>query len=200
MNSPLIHTESGVAAVNSSERWSSLVWQVAQQNEAALEQLYEETKGIIFGCALRILDDGSAAEEVTLDVYLKVWNQAHTFRLERGSVLTWMVVMTRSKALDYLRRESSRRSEWVEVEDLMASSDHSPDSAAEAQLLCHKVRAVLAEMPEEQSTALEMAFLEGLTHSEIAAKLNEPLGTVKTRIRAALMTLRQRLKGAGRDD
>jgi RNA polymerase sigma-70 factor (ECF subfamily) len=180
-------------AVISPERWSDLVCQIADRNEAALEQLYEETKGIIFGCALRILGDGGAAEEVTLDVYLKVWNQADTFRLERGSALTWMVVMTRSKALDYLRRESSRRSEWVEVEDLMASRDHSPDSAAEAQLLAHKVKAMLAQMPEAQRTALEMAFFDGLTHSEIAQKLNEPLGTVKTRIRSALMTLRRSL-------
>ena len=94
-------------------------------------------------------------------MYLKVWNQAHTFRLERGSVLTWMVVMTRSKALDYLRRESSRRSEWVEVEDLMASRDHSPDSAAEAQLLCHKVRAVLAEMPRSKAQRSKWHFLRG---------------------------------------
>lgn len=148
---------------------------------------------------MRILRDSAAAEEITLDVYLKVWNQADTFRLERGSVLTWMVAMTRSKALDHLRRESSRKTEWIEVDDLVASNDDSPDSMAEAERLRRKVKAVLGEMPAAQRTALEMAFFDGLTHSEIARKLNEPLGTVKTRIRTALITLRRSLKGIGQN-
>lgn len=182
------------------ERWSDLIGRIAGRDESALEKLYDETKDVVFGCAVRILHDHAAAEEVCLDVYMKVWNQAQTFSLDRGSVLTWLVVMVRSKALDRLRREAVRRTEWMELDLVTAPGDRSPDSLAEIEMIRPRVQAILMALPDAQRIALELAFFEGMTHSEIAEKLKEPMGTIKTRVRAALAALRKGLKGAAPND
>jgi RNA polymerase sigma-70 factor (ECF subfamily) len=134
-----------------------------------------------------VLGDSGAAEDVLQDVFMQLWKNPGAFDSSRGSLGAWLAVITRNRAIDALRK---RRPE-SDIEDVIISVE--PDMAGEAERVQvrEKVRATLSGMPDGQRKALELAYYEGLTHSEIAAKTGEPLGTIKTRIRAGLLTLRK---------
>jgi RNA polymerase sigma-70 factor, ECF subfamily len=178
------------------ERWSSLMVRIADRDEEAFEKLYAETSAAVFGFALRILGDHAEAEEVTLDVFLKAWEQAARFSPDRGSVLTWLMVITRSRALDRIRYKSVRLPHWLALDEvqLAAQPGTGPDSMAELGLVTAKVTRVLAGLPETHRTAVEMALYEGMSHSEIAERLNQPIGTVKSRIRSAMTKIRNEVR------
>ena len=141
----------------------------------------------MYAVALRVLADTGAAEDVLQEVFLQLWRNPTAFDVNRGSLGAWLAVITRNRAIDSLRK---RRPE-SDIEDVNVSVQ--PDLAVEADRgrALEKVRGVLGSMPTAQRNALEMAFFEGLTHTEIAGKTGEPLGTIKTRIRSGLLAIRK---------
>jgi RNA polymerase sigma-70 factor (ECF subfamily) len=156
-------------------------------DQSALAELYDRYSSVVYAVALRVFGDAGAAEDVLQEVFLQLWRNPNSFDAARGSLGAWLAVITRNRAIDSLRR---RRPE-TDIEDVIVSV--APDLAAEADRAraAEKVRGVLGTMPQAQRTALEMAYFEGMSHSEIADKTGEPLGTIKTRIRAGLMILRK---------
>jgi RNA polymerase sigma-70 factor (ECF subfamily) len=175
--------------------WNECLEQVAEGDSQALGRLYDGTHALVYGLALRILGDVADAEEVTLDVYTQVWKTARNFDPRRGSVSAWLVMLARSRAIDRLRAASKRRQReetYAEIPDHPAPTV-SPEEASLLGQQRQRVRAALATLTPEQRQAIEMAFFSGLSHSELAAKLGQPLGTVKTRIRLGMMKLRELL-------
>jgi RNA polymerase sigma-70 factor (ECF subfamily) len=167
---------------------------LAAGESEALKALYGKYGALVFGIALRIVGDGSAAEEVAQDVFLSAWNGAATYRPEKGAVATWLGRIARNRALDALRSAKARgalaRDDWSEVED---DRTLAPEEAMENESRAVEVRAAVSELPEAQRVALSLAFFRGRSHSEIAAELGLPLGTVKSRIRDAMRVLREKL-------
>ena len=153
----------------------------------AMTQLYERYSPIVYSVALRVLGDTGAAEDILQEVFMRLWRSPDTFDATRGSLPGWLAVITRNRAIDSLRK---RRPE-AEITDVVVSIEPDLAGAAEWSRTLEKIRATLGGMPLPQRSALEMAFFEGLTHTEIAEKTGEPLGTIKTRIRAGLLTLRK---------
>jgi len=156
-------------------------------DQGALAELYDRYSSVVYAVALRVLGDTGAAEDVLQEVFLQLWRNPGAFDAARGSLGSWLAVITRNRAIDLLRR---RRPE-TDIEDVIVSV--APDLAAEADRsrAAAKVRGVMAAMAQPQRVALEMAYFEGMSHSEIASKTGEPLGTIKTRIRAGLIALRK---------
>jgi RNA polymerase sigma factor (sigma-70 family) len=164
------------------------------QDQKALAALYEMTIGRVYGLALRIARNEAAAEEIAEDVYLQVWKSAASYSQERGHPLAWMMVITRSRALDYLRRADIAVSH-PEPETLVsyADSGDDPQDLLLALQSGQALHAAIAKLPAVQRQLLALAFFQGLSHSEIAAHARLPLGTVKTHLRQALLALRSRL-------
>lgn len=175
-----------------------LIRKIAAGNETAFELFYERYKGLVYSLSLRMLDDRGTAEEVTLDAFNKIWNQAADFRPDRAAVKTWLISIARNRAIDVLRMRSGRwdqnPTQWAdgELETLPDSSD--PEQEVTKLDMRHKVQAAIAELPEEQRDVLSLAYFKGLSHSQIATALNQPLGTVKGRIRTAMLHLQKRFK------
>ena len=168
---------------------------MAGGDEAALSELYNRYRLILFGLLLRILHSRAEAEDCLQEVFLQVWRQAAAFDEARGRPFTWLVTMARSRAIDRLRALSSRdrtaqdaaRATVEETSDAVTDAIRSEQAAV--------VRKALDALPAEQRRVLELAYFDGLTQSEIAARLNQPLGTIKTRTRTAMMKLRELLGG-----
>ena len=161
------------------------------RDEGALAVLYDRYAGIISSVLRRILRDDQAAEEILQDIFFQLWNTASRFDSSRGSLPAWLVVIARNRAISRLRRHNPAAGEAL-LEG-MAVSPFNLESFAARQQLVERVKASLENLPKEQRAAVELAFFEGLTHSEIAARTGDPLGTVKTRLRSALETLRRTL-------
>lgn len=166
---------------------------VAGGDEAALEQLYDRYRLILFGLLLRILHSRAEAEDCLQEVFMQVWRQAAAFDEARGRPFTWLVTVARSRAIDRLRSLSSRdrTAQGAAREVVEETSDAVTDAIRSEQ--SQVVRRALDELNEEQRRVLELAYFEGLTQSEIAALLGQPLGTVKTRTRSGMMKLRELL-------
>lgn len=149
--------------------------------------LYDRYSSIVYAVALRVLCDTAAAEDVMQEVFMRLWRSPGTFDSSRGSLGPWLAVIARNRAIDGLRK----RHPETDIGDVVVSVE--PDLAGEAERAraMEKVRSALGAMPSAQRNALEMAYFEGLTHTEIAVKTGEPLGTIKTRIRAGLAALRK---------
>src|SRR5437762_8462018 len=177
---------SSVEAKGSSAEFS-LVAAIRAGDGNAMAQLYDRYSGIVYSVAIRVLGDTGAAEDVLQEVFIQLWRNPLAFNASRGNLGAWLAVIARNRAIDALRK---RRPE-TDVTDIVVSVE--PDLAGDAERAraMEKVRGALGSMPAAQRSALEMAYFEGLTHTEIAAKTGEPLGTVKTRIRAGLMALRK---------
>jgi RNA polymerase sigma-70 factor, ECF subfamily len=176
--------------------WAALISQMAGGDEAALGTFYDTTSRLTFGLILRILGDRSAAEEVLIDVYTQVWRQAAAYDRSRGTPLAWLTTIARSRALDRLRagwQEQQRRQPLDELQD-MAAHSASPEDAAATSEHQRLVRSALAALSPEQRQVIELAYYSGMSHSEIAAHLNQPLGTVKTRTRLGMLKLREALR------
>jgi RNA polymerase sigma-70 factor (ECF subfamily) len=166
---------------------TALVSAIRAGDQNAMAALYDRYSSIVYSVALRVLGDTGAAEDVQQDVFMQLWRNPGTFDASRGNLGAWLAVIARNRAIDAIRK----RKPEDDVEDVVLSVV--PDMAAEADRarIAVKVREVLAALPAAQRAALEMAYYEGLTHTEIAAKTGEPLGTIKTRIRAGLIALRK---------
>jgi RNA polymerase sigma-70 factor, ECF subfamily len=171
---------------------------MAAGEESALGELYDRLGGLLFSLAHRILRNPREAEEIVQDVFVSAWRNARTFDPARASATTWLTVMTRNKAIDRLRSLRRRLPESpAEPENFPEPRDESADPALTAQTHDRRTRiaATLSELPPNQRQAVELAFFEGLTHPEIASRLGETMGTVKSRIRLGLDRLRQKMKG-----
>lgn len=168
---------------------------IALGDEGALGQLYDRYRLILFGLVMRILHSRAEAEDCLQDVFLQVWRQASEFDEARGRPFTWLVTLARSRAIDRLRALSSRDRTAHEAarEVVEETSDAVEDAIRSEQSAV--VRQALAALPAEQRLVLEMAYFEGLTQSEIAERLGQPLGTVKTRTRSGMTKLRELLRG-----
>lgn len=175
----------------------ALLQHIASGDPEAFRRFYDRYASLAFTFALRLLGSRSEAEDLLQEVFLQVWRQAQSYSPERGSPEAWLITMTRSRAIDKLR--SLRRREMSplapdeppRVEGGRPAEP--PTQGSEAKLT---VQGVLTKLPETQRIVLELAYFDGLTQSEIAARLGEPLGTVKTRMRAGLERLRGFLEAA----
>ncbi len=167
-------------------RAGALLRRLAAGDQTALGEFYDLYAPLVNGLALRIVRDTADAEDVVQEVFVQVWRQASRYDEARGTPEAWLCTVARSRALDRVRRRSSRREDSEEKAPVPTAVPPNEDRLA--------VRAVLQELSPAQRTALELAYYEGLTQTEIAARLGEPLGTVKTRIRTALLRLRERLQ------
>lgn len=173
---------------------AALVSSVARGDEAALAHLYDRTSRVVYGLALRVLDDPSTAEDITLEVYMQVWRTAESYDGGRGTVLAWLVTLARSRAIDWLRARRSRgQGMEFPLDDVSGLYDPLPDpeaatvEAARARL----VRDAMAELSPDQRRMIQLAYFSGMSHSEIAERTQLPLGTVKTRIRLGMSRLRE---------
>jgi len=174
----------------------ALIRRIANGDQGALAELYDATSRQVYGLALRILSDPGAAEEVTLEVFTQVWNRANSFDLSRGTPSAWLCTMARSRAIDRFRSgaQDRKRAEPLETVSATASSaTEDPEASAADSERRVRVRAALDSLPPEQREAIELAYFGGYSHSEIAEQLGHPLGTVKTRIRLAMVRLRETL-------
>jgi RNA polymerase sigma-70 factor (ECF subfamily) len=172
---------------------AELLHAIARGDEEALASLYDRYRLILFGLILRILHSRPEAEDVLQDVFVQVWRRAGDFDESRGRPFTWLVTLARSRTIDRLRALDSRQRTANEaVLDAPESvSDAETDALRSEQ--GEVVRNCLRELPSEQRQALVLAYFEGLTQTEIAARLNAPLGTVKTRMRSGMIKLRELL-------
>ena len=173
--------------------WASLVQSVARGDQLALHALYERSHRLVFTLAMRITGNRETAEEVTLDVFHGVWQRASAYDAANGTVLGWIMNQARSRALDRLRFDTRRKrsgdaSEFAEP-GLAGDSQDMLVLKQEAQAL----RGALDVLTPEERQAIETAYFSDMTYAEAAARLNQPVGTVKTRIRSALQKLRQAL-------
>ena len=166
-------------------------------DERALAELYDRHARLVYSLALRILQDAGDAEDVVQEVFAQAWQQASRYDVRRGTVAAWLLVRARSRALDRLRARRTRPDlagtplRAVEIADSADAADVQLVSAEQVA----RVREALAGLPVSQRAALELAYYEGLSHAEIATRLDQPLGTIKTRIRLAMIKLRESLGG-----
>ena len=169
-----------------------LIDRTSQGDEAALGALYDRTCSQVYGLALRVLDDPTMAEEVTLDVYMQVWRQASQFDRYRGKPIVWLAMLTRSRAIDRLRvgEHERERRESLEVVTEQVDEEGDPEKSSVFSEQCRLIQKALSSLASDQRKVIEMAYFGGLSQSEIATQLGEPLGTVKTRIRLGMIKLR----------
>lgn len=173
---------------------TELLAAIARGDESALAELYDRFGRLAYGVAHRILRDASLAEDAVQDAFLAAWRTAASFDAARGSASTWLMTLVHRRAVDVVRREERRRTD-VLGDDAQPAAGEATDEAAELREERRRVQAALAQLPAEQRQALELAYYGGLTQSELAAHLGLPLGTVKSRMFAALATLRDLLQG-----
>lgn len=173
---------------------------IAAHDEAALAQLYDRYRVILFGLLMRILNNREEAEDVLQEVFLQVWRRAADFDQNRGRPFTWLVTLARSRGIDRLRSIASReRAAVMAAADANDAADEASDAATDAIRSEQRgvVNSALSQLPEEQKRPLMLAYFDGLTQSEIATRLGAPLGTVKTRMRSGMMKLRELLSAKG---
>jgi RNA polymerase sigma-70 factor (ECF subfamily) len=178
------------------ESYAELFRRMAEQDRSALALFYDQAAPALYSFALRMLGNSQDAEEVIQDVFAQVWAKAQSFDPSIGEPFHWAIRIARNRCIDHLRARQRRSRHLVELEDGFA--DESPGPAPEPSALTSseldEVRSAVAGLPNEQRQAIEMAFFGGLTHEEIAASLNEPLGTIKARIRRGMLRLRDNLR------
>jgi RNA polymerase sigma-70 factor (ECF subfamily) len=152
-----------------------------------MSTLFDRYSKVVYSVALRVLRDPASAEDVLQEVFMQIWRNPDSFVATRGSLGGWLAVVSRNRSIDALRRKRPTES----VDDIALASNYNLADEAERNSMMDKARTVIHLLPVEQRKTLEMAFFDGLTHSEIAEMTGDPLGTVKTRIRSALTTLRK---------
>lgn len=174
-----------------------LVSRVARGDEGALREIYDETRSQVYGLAFSILRDRDDADEATLTVFTRVWRNAGRYDASRGCVTAWILLMTRSVAVDVLRSRKRRREFELPVFDSAASftadGEANSDALAGSILRAEKVRNALSALPDDQRQALVCAYYLGMSHSEVAEHLDTPLGTIKSRIKTGLSRLRDEI-------
>lgn len=176
-----------------------LLRQIARAQSSALASLYDRYGRLVFSLALRIVGNTAAAEEITQDVFVQVWNNATTYQPELSKLTTWLTSITRYRAIDQLRRRSARPDghmleDAVEDLPLSAGNEAMPEVQIENRVEQQKMKQALTELPEDQRVVLLLAYFNGMSQPEMAAYLKQPLGTIKTRVRLGLQKLRRVLE------
>src|SRR4051812_22900945 len=166
----------------------------ARSDEIALAELYDRFGRIAYGMALRVLRDESLAEDAVQDAFLAVWRGAARFVPERGKASTWILTLVHRRAVDVVRREQRRRADPLPAVELPGESG-AADEELWLRLERERVQAALARLPDQQREALELAYYGGFTQSELAERLGEPIGTIKSRMFTGLAHLRELLEG-----
>ena len=166
---------------------AALLARVQRGDEQAMAALYDRYTKVVYSVALRVLRDPAAAEDVLQEVFMQIWRNPAGFEAARGSLGGWLAVVARNRSIDALRRKRP----MDQVEEIALASNYNLADEAERNNMMERARGAIVRLPLEQRKTLEMAFFDGLTHTEIAEMTGEPLGTVKTRIRSALMSLRK---------
>ena len=166
---------------------AALIARIRAGDQSAMADMYDRYSGIVYGVALRVLANATAAEDVVQEVFLQLWRNPQAFDADRGRLAPWLAVIARNRAIDHLRK----RPQEDDIDELPISSGVDLEGDAAQRLAVEKIRGVLTQLPRDQRKALEMAYFEGMTHTEIASKTGEPLGTIKTRIRTGLLALRR---------
>jgi RNA polymerase sigma-70 factor (ECF subfamily) len=177
---------SGTQAPNHKDD-AALIARIRAGDQTAMADLYDRYARVVYGVALRVLADTAAAEDVVQEVFLQLWRNPQAYDAKRGRLAPWLAVISRNRAIDFLRK----RPLDDDIDEMPISTGVDLEDEAAQKLAIDKVRGVLGQLPQDQRKALEMAFFEGMTHTEIAGKMGEPLGTIKTRIRTGLLALRK---------
>ena len=175
---------------------ATLMQQLLRKDVSAFEELYERHSRIVYSLVLRILRQGTTAEEVVQDVFLQLWRNSARYDLSRPFV-PWLLTLARNRALDHLRLKSERqrrREEQTEEFPQIATAAPEYEKALDEKRRAERVRSLMGSLPSAQKKATELASFEALSHSEIAASLHEPLGTVKSWIRNGLLRLKEGLQ------
>ena len=174
--------------------WAALIQSIAAGDQLALHALYERAHRMVFTLIMRITANRETAEELTIDVFHDVWRRASRYDAANGTVLGWIMNQARSRAIDRLRFESrKKRIHRHDYEPPLAEVAADPSDVVELREQSESLRAALAALTPDERQAIETTFFAGLTHAEAAARLNQPLGTIKTRIRSGLHKLRHML-------
>jgi RNA polymerase sigma-70 factor, ECF subfamily len=176
--------------------WALLIKRVADGDQSALTTLYDSTSRLVFGLILRVVSDRSTAEEVLLDVYTQVWRQAKTYDAGRGAPLAWLMTIGRTRSIDRLRSSKHEHQNKESLDSIreVTATGASPEADTVSSERRQLVRSALEALSIEQREVIELAYYSGLSHSEIALQLGQPLGTVKTRTRLGMMKLRDMLR------
>ena len=164
-----------------------LLDRVRRGDEAAMAALYDRYSKVVYSVALRVLREPASAEDVLQEIFMQVWRSPGSFLETKGSLGGWLAVVARNRSIDTLRR----RRPTDQVEEIALASPYNLADEAERNNMMEKARAAIVHLPSEQRKTLGMAFFDGLTHTEIAEITGDPLGTVKTRIRTALLSVRK---------
>lgn len=197
---------SRVAGREASREWAEdpradqeALQRMAQRDADALADLYDRHSRAIFSFALHIVGEQADAEDVVQEVFSQAWAQAPRYQASRGSVAAWLFTITRSRAIDRLRarraRPDSEAAAQAQLDDLVDPAAP-PDLSFLTGEQVNRLRTAIAGLPVSQRAVVELAYFEGLTQTEMAARLEEPLGTVKTRVRLALLKLREAMAGS----
>ena len=189
-------------APTQSEPDRAMLAAVANGDQKAFGQLYDRLSSPLYSLALRMLGDAAEAQDALQDVFLQIWRRAGSYDPAQSSVFSWAVLMTRSRVIDRLRARG-RRSRVVvypgdecEIHEVSSADASAGESAADTLNRndeATRVRSILNQLPADQREAIELAFFSDLTHHEIAQRLNQPLGTIKARIRRGLLRLKERI-------
>lgn len=170
---------------------SRMLERVRARDQSAMAELFDRYARMVYSVAFRVVKDATQAEDIVQDVFFQLWQNPSAFATGRGSLGAWLAVVVRNRSIDALRRR--RPSDPVDEVVLPAATNVA--SEVERHTMVERVRVVLSGLPAEQRQSVELAFFEGLTHAEIAAQTGDPLGTVKTRIRTALISVRKAFEG-----
>jgi RNA polymerase sigma-70 factor (ECF subfamily) len=175
-----------------------LIGRVAAKDAAALEVLYDRYSSIVMGMAFRMLSDRTVADEVLQETFWRVWNKAGQYNMERGSLRSWLFTIAHNAGIDELRREKAERT-LLDEGQLERTKNGAPSVTAQVAsgIERQQILAALEDLPPDQRQVIELAFFNGLTRQEIAAKVGVPLGTIHTRARLGLQKLRAALSAMG---
>jgi RNA polymerase sigma factor (sigma-70 family) len=176
----------------------ALVALVARAQEAALAELYDRFGRVAYGLALRIMRDPALAEDAVQESFLAVWRSADRFVAERGKASTWILTLVHRRAVDIVRREQPRRADPLDSAPIAAAE--STEEEAWLRLRRTRVQEALRQLPDKQREAIELAYYGGFTQSELADRLGEPLGTIKSRMFSGLARLRELLVEPGLEE
>jgi RNA polymerase sigma-70 factor, ECF subfamily len=177
---------------------ATLVSRLLQKDVGAFEELYDRHSRIVYALVVRILQQSPTAEEVVQDVFLQLWRNAAQYQVARGPFVPWLLTLARNRALDHLRLKSERQRRREDQTEELPAISQAPEyeKALDEKRRAERVRSLIGTLSAPQKKAIEMAYFEGLSHSEIANALHEPLGTVKSWIRNGLLRLKEGLQTA----
>ncbi len=178
----------------------ALIQSIANGDRPALRALHDRYAGLVYATVFKVLNDHEDAEDVTQEVFFRVWSRAHLFRAQKGKPATWLTVMARNRAIDRLRSKQRRANYYGAYESEADATgfeihDNDPTKLAQIKDDAQRVRRAVLELTPEQRQAIELTYFEGWTHKMIAEDLGEPLGTIKARVRRGLARLKRRLQG-----